>query len=75
MSALCKICFYYNHNNKTCARSVVAVSNGTIYPNYAKYVRMDKEQCGPKGKWFTEIMGKDGLSKTPVEELFESFDI
>jgi hypothetical protein len=54
---------------------VVAVSNGTIYPNYAKYVRMDKEQCGPKGKWFTEIMGKDGLSKTPVEELFESFDI
>ena len=73
MSALCKLCIYYNHREKTCARSVVAVSQGKIHHNYAKFVRLDKNQCGPQGKWFTEVMGKDGLS--PVDELFESFDI
>jgi len=26
-----------------------------------------------QGKWFHEVMGKDGLS--PIDELFESFDI
>ena len=69
MSALCKVCLYYNHADKTCIRSVVAVN----HHNYAKSVRLDKKQCGPQGAWFHEVMGKDGLS--PVDELFESFDI
>jgi hypothetical protein len=42
----------------------------------AKAVRLDKNQCGPQGKWFDEVMGPDGLSKkTPVDEIFESLDI
>jgi hypothetical protein len=76
MSALCKVCLYYNPGDKTCGRSIVAASKGKIYHNYAKAVRLDKNQCGPHGKWFSEVMGPDGLSKkSPVEELFESFDI
>ena len=73
LSSLCKVCLYYNHAEKTCVRSVVAVSQGKIHHNYAKSVRLDKNQCGPQGAWFHEVMGKDGLS--PVDELFESFDI
>ena len=76
MSALCKVCLYYKHTDKTCVRSVVAVSKGNIHHNYAKFVRLDKNQCGPQGKWYLEVMGSDGLSKkSPIEELFESFDI
>jgi len=67
------MCIYYNPAEKTCVRSVVAVSQGKIHHNYAKYVRLDKKQCGPDGKWFTDDMRKEGRS--PVEELFESFDI
>ena len=26
LSSLCKLCFYYNHGDKTCGRSLVAVS-------------------------------------------------
>jgi hypothetical protein len=63
MSALCKVCFHYNHGDKTCGRSVVAVSNGNIYHDYAKTIRLDKTKCGPAGKWFVEVMGPDGLSK------------
>ncbi len=76
MSALCKVCFHYNHGDKTCGRSVVAVSPGKIHHDYAKSVRLDKKRCGPQGKWFVEVMGPDGLSKhTALDELFESFDI
>jgi hypothetical protein len=76
MSALCKVCLYYNHGDKTCVRSIVAVSQGKIHHNYAKFVRLDKNQCGPQGKWYMEVMGSDGLSKkSPIEELFESFDM
>ena len=76
MSALCKICLYYNHGDKTCARSIVAVSKGRVYHDYAKSVRLDKTKCGPQGKWFAEVMGPDGLShKTPADELFDSFDM
>jgi hypothetical protein len=47
-----------------------------VYHDYAKLVRYDAKRCGPQGKWFVEVMGPDGLSKkTPVDELFESFDI
>jgi hypothetical protein len=53
----------------------VAVSKGKVFNDYAKSVRLDKTKCGPQGKWFEEVMGKDGLTKTPVDELFESFDI
>ena len=75
MSALCKVCLYYNHGDKTCARSIVAVSKGKVYHDFAKLVRYDGKRCGPHGKWFVEVMGPDGLSKkSPVEELFESFD-
>ena len=74
--ALCKICLYYNPGDKTCGRSLVAVSKGKVYHDYAKLVRYDPMRCGPQGKWFEEVMGPDGLSKkSPVEELFESFDI
>jgi hypothetical protein len=76
LSALCKICLYYNAGDKTCGRSIVAASQGKIYHDYAKYVRLDKNRCGPNGKWFEATFGPDGLSKkTPVEELFESFDM
>lgn len=69
MSALCKVCMYYDHREKTCARSIVAVSHGKIHHNYAKSVRLDKNQCGPDGKWFTEVMGPDGLA--PFDERFD----
>ena len=73
LSALCKICLYYNHGDKTCGRSLVAVSKGKVYHDFAKLVRYDAKRCGPQGKWFKEIIGPDGLS--PAEELLESFDI
>ena len=73
LSALCKVCIFYNSREKTCVRSVVAVTRGKVHHDYAKFVRLDTKRCGPDGKWF---MGVDGLSqKSPVEELFESFDI
>ena len=76
LSALCKICLYYNPGDKTCGRSIVAIGKGKVYHDYAKLVRYDAKRCGPHGKWFEEVMGPDGLSKkSPVEELFDSFDI
>ena len=66
LSALCKGCLYYNATEKTCVRSVVAVSRGKIHHNYAKAVRLDKKQCGPQGDWFVEVKGR-----TPIDELFE----
>jgi hypothetical protein len=71
LSALCKICLYYNPGDKTCGRSLVAVSKNKVYHDYAKLVRYDAKRCGPQGKWFEEIRD----SKTPAEELFESFDL
>jgi hypothetical protein len=70
LSALCKVCAYYNAAEKTCSRSIIAVSHNKFHHDYAKTVRLDKTQCGPQGKWFAK---KQDL--TPVEELFESFDI
>jgi len=70
MSALCKACFHYNPVDKTCGRSVVAVSNGSVHHDYAKAVRLDKKRCGPAGKWFVEAKGR-----THIDELFESFDL
>jgi hypothetical protein len=76
MNALCKVCMYYNATEKTCVRSIVAVSPGKIHHNYAKFVRLDKNQCGPQGRWYVEVMDSDGLSKkTILDELFESIDI
>lgn len=76
LSALCKICLYYNPGDKTCGRSIVAVSKGKVFHDYAKAVRLDKMRCGPQGKWYTEVMGPDGLShKTVIDEFLESFDI
>ena len=75
---MCKVCIYYNPAEKTCVRSVVAASQGKIHHNYAKFVRLDKNQCGPQGKWFSVVIGQDGLAKrasSPLDELFESFDI
>jgi hypothetical protein len=69
LSALCKVCFHYNHGDKTCGRSVVGVSKDKIHHDYAKTIRLDKTKCGPGGKWFV------GIPKTPVDQLFESFDI
>jgi hypothetical protein len=70
LSALCKVCFHYNDGDKTCGRSVVAVSKGKIYHDYAKTIRLDKTKCGPQGDWFVEAKGR-----TPIDELFDSFDI
>jgi hypothetical protein len=51
---------------------LVAVSKGKVYHDYAKLVRYDPKRCGPHAKWFEE----DNTSeKSPVEELFESFDL
>jgi hypothetical protein len=71
LSALCKVCLYYNPGDKTCGRSIVAASPGKVYHDYAKYVRLDKNRCGPQGKWFTD----NTPTKTPVDELFDSFDM
>jgi hypothetical protein len=54
---------------------LVAVSKGKVYHDYAKLVRYDVKRCGPHGKWFTEVQGPNDVPKSPVEELFESFDI
>jgi len=70
--ALCKVCLYYKPGDKTCGRSVVAFAPGKVYHDYAKIVRYDLKRCGPRGKWFEPLMGPE---KTPVEELFESFDM
>ena len=72
LSALCKTCLYYNPGDKTCGRSLVAVSKGRVYHDYAKTVRLDAKRCGPQGRWFAEIPTKE---LTPADELFESFDI
>jgi hypothetical protein len=61
MSSLCKVCFHYNHADWTCARSVVV--GAPIRHDHAKSVRADTARCGPKGKWFTPVFGKDGLDK------------
>lgn len=74
LSALCKVCLYYNPGDKTCGRSLVAVSKNKVYHDYAKLVRYDKMRCGPHGKWFEEIPFQE-VTKTPAEELFDSFDI
>ena len=64
---------YYNHTEKTCVRSVVAVSPGKVHHNYAKFVRLDKNQCGPHGRWYMEVIGKDGLLKKPlINDLFDN---
>jgi hypothetical protein len=63
---------YYNPGDKTCGRSLVAVSKTKVYHDYAKLVRYDVKRCGPQGKWFTKIPDQP---KTPAEELFESFGI
>jgi hypothetical protein len=63
LSALCKVCYYYNHGDKTCGRSLVAVSRNKVHHDYAKAVRNDPKRCGPDGKWFLE---------TPAEELLKS---
>jgi len=62
LSSLCKLCFYYNHGDKTCGRSLVAVSKGAVHHDYAKSVRTDPKRCGPQGRWFLETPAKDGLS-------------
>lgn len=49
---ICKVCHYYNHVDKTCSRA----------RGPAKVVRKDPSKCGPKGKWFMESFGKDGLN-------------
>jgi len=62
--ALCKMCFYYNPAERTCIKSIVAVTPGKIHHDYAKFVRLDTKRCGPKGAWFQEVFGKDGLTPT-----------
>ena len=64
LSALCKVCYYYNPGDKTCGRSLVAVSRNKVHHDYAKAVRLDPKRCGPQGKWFLE---------SPAEELLKSF--
>ena len=71
LSNLCKICLYYNPGDKTCGRSVFAISKAKVHNDYAKSVRLDRMRCGPQGAWYAKIP----TEKTPVEELFESFDI
>jgi hypothetical protein len=55
---------------------MVAASKGKFYHNYAKFVRLDKNQCGPQGKWFAELVEEDHLSKkTIIDDLLEDFDM
>jgi hypothetical protein len=61
-TSLCKLCFYYNHGDATCARSIAAVSPGKVHHDHATCVRVDTLRCGPDGKWFVYAIAKDGLS-------------
>ena len=75
MSSLCKICLYYNHGSKTCGRSIVAIGKGKVHHDYAKAVRLDKNRCGPQGKWYEPVMGPDGLSKIDISEHLDFVDM
>ena len=51
---LCKKCIHYNSKEKTCVRSIVAVSKSKVFYDYAKSVRYDQKRCGFDAKWFQE---------------------
>jgi hypothetical protein len=51
-------CAFYVTDEKTCSRSVVAVSkSGDQYYDYAKSVRLDPKRCGPDAKFFVARVG------------------
>lgn len=64
---LCKKCIHYNSNEKTCSRSIVAVSKSKIFYDYAKAVRNDQERCGIDGKWFSDTK-QSSLPKRNTEK-------
>jgi hypothetical protein len=51
---LCKKCMHYIPKEKTCMRSVVAVSKSKVFYDFAKAVRHDPQRCGIKAVWFQE---------------------
>jgi len=51
---LCKKCIHYNSKEKTCMRSVVALSKSKVFYDFAKAVRYDQKRCGVDAKWFQE---------------------
>jgi len=64
---LCKMCVYYVPANKTCVRSVVAVSKNVIHHDYARNSRLNPKLCGKNARWFVETPSKDGIS--PIKDI------
>jgi hypothetical protein len=60
---LCKMCVYYVPTNKTCVRSVVAVSKNVIHHDSARNARLNSKLCGKKARWFVETPSTDGLPR------------
>ena len=63
--ALCKRCAFYSDRNKTCSRSVIAISKTQEHFDYAKAVRLDPSRCGPEGKLFVERVGLQVICAPP----------
>jgi hypothetical protein len=74
LTALCRICVYYNHTRGTCVRALTRLSGGNVYQDCAKLVRRDKSRCGPQGKWFEEDKGPGGLLKSVVPKTTAHHD-
>jgi len=53
-SELCKKCIHYNSKDKTCVRSIVAVSKSKVFYDFAKTIRNDPKKCGIDALWFQE---------------------
>jgi hypothetical protein len=51
---LCKKCIHYKSTDKTCMRSVVALSKSKVFYDFAKAVRHDPKKCGANAIWFQE---------------------
>jgi hypothetical protein len=64
---LCKMCVYYVPANKTCVRSVVAVSKNVIHHDYARNARLNSKLCGKNARWFVQTPSEDGLS--PIRDV------
>jgi hypothetical protein len=60
---LCKMCVYYVPANKTCVRSVVAVSRNVIHHDSARNARINSKLCGKNARWFVETPSADGLPR------------
>lgn len=73
---LCKMCVYYVPANKTCVRSVVAISRNVIHHDSARNARLNSKLCGKNARWFVETPSADGLSPIKdIPRIYTTYDI